>query len=255
MKKMKQILLALLLTSVLILGASAPGNSEVLKKSDQWQSFLSIYGWLPAMNGDMKIKGVETDLDVSYSDVISKLKFFFSAHYEGFKGQWGIMLDGLYADLEAEKGHSGGAVPGTRQIKFKQSLIELAIPYRLTWNPVVADVFIGGRYNYISAEIGIPSRAVKKDDTLAFVDPIVGGRVFIPLAKSWTLGLRGDIGGFGIGNASDLALNGNAFVNWQINELISLQGGYRALYMKYNEGDNEYNATQHGPWLGIGFSF
>lgn len=63
------------------------------------------------------------------------------------------------------------------------------------------------------------------------------------------------MGGFGIGNASDLALNGNIFVNWQINELFSLSGGYRALYMKYNSGDNEYNATQHGPWLGIGFTF
>ena len=69
----------------------------------------------------------------------------------------------------------------------------------------------------IYGEIGIPSVPVKRDDTLAFVDPIVGGRVFFPLAKSWYLGLRGDIGGFGIGNASDLALNGNVFVNWQIN--------------------------------------
>jgi hypothetical protein len=254
-KTMKQFFLALLLTSVLILGTSAPGNSEVLTKSDQWKSFLSIYGWLPAMNGDMKIKGVETDLDVSYSDVLSNLNFFFSAHYEGFKGRWGILVDGMYANLENEEEHNTGLVPGNRQIKITQSLVEVAVPYRLTWNPVVADVFIGGRYNYIHAEIGIPSRAVTKSDTLAFVDPIVGGRVFIPLAKGWTLGFRGDIGGFGIGNASDLALNGNAFVNWQITPLISMQTGYRALYMKYNEGDNEYNATQHGPWLGIGFSF
>ena len=109
----------------------------------------------------------------------------------------------------------GGAHPGKREFKLTQSLVELAIPYRLTWNPVVADVFVGGRYNYIYGEIGIPSVPVKKDDTLAFVDPIVGGRVFIPLAKGWTLGLRGDMGGFGIGNASDLALNGNVSINWQ----------------------------------------
>ena len=48
-------------------------------------------------------------------------------------------------------------------------------------------------------------------DTVAWVDPFVGGRIFIPLDKKWYLGLRGDIGGFGIGNASDLALNGNVF--------------------------------------------
>jgi hypothetical protein len=210
---------------------------------------------LPAINGDLKVKGVESGMDVSWGDMLNNLDFFAMAHYEAFKGNWGIMLDGMYAALEAEKEHAGGAVPGRRQLKITQSLVELAIPYRLTWKPVVADVFFGGRYNYLKTEISIPSRALVRDDSLAFVDPIIGGRVFFPLAKSWYLGLRGDIGGFGIGNASDLALNGNVFVNWQINPLLSLQGGYRALYMKYNEGENEWNATQHGPWLGLGFSF
>jgi hypothetical protein len=255
MKPLKQILLALVLTFVFILGAGTPGNSEVLEKSDHWKSFLSIYGWVPAFTGDLKIKGLEFDLDTTYSDTLSNLKFGIAGHYEGFKGRWGIMVDAMYAQLEKDKDHSGGAIPGTRQLKLTQSLVEVAIPYRLTWNPVVTDVFVGGRYNYIYGEIGIPSVPVKRDDTLAFVDPIVGMRVFIPLAKSWTLGLRGDLGGFGIGNASDLAANGVVSINWQINELFSLNGGYRALYMKYNSGDNEWNATQHGPWIGIGFSF
>jgi hypothetical protein len=51
-------------------------------------------------------------------------------------------------------------------MKFNQTFIELAIPYRLTWNPVVADVFIGGRFNNIYAEIAVPSAAIKRDDTL-----------------------------------------------------------------------------------------
>jgi hypothetical protein len=61
-------------------------------------------------------------------------------------------------------------------------------------------------------------------------------RVFIPLSKCWYLGLRGDVGGFGLGNASDLALNGNAFFTWQASPVFSVQLGYRALYMKYNRG-------------------
>ncbi|MBI5582271.1 MAG: hypothetical protein HY892_00455 [Deltaproteobacteria bacterium] len=253
--KRNNLLVLVLAVGFLITTGLSPARAEILDKSDHWKSFFSIYGWVPAMSGDVKVKGLESDLDVTYSDIFNNTNFFFMAHYEGFKGRWGIMVDGLYADLEAEKEHPGGSVPGRRQVKIQQSLIEAAVPYRLTWNPVVADVFVGGRYNYIHAEIAIPSVPVKKDDTLAFVDPIVGGRVFIPLAKNWFLGLRGDIGGFGIGNASDLALNGNASINWQINEVFSLHGGYRALYMKYNEGENEWNATQHGPWAGIGFSF
>ena len=53
----------------------------------------------------------------------------------------------------------------------------------MTWSPVVADVFVGGRVNNVFMEIGVPSVPVKKDDTLTYVDPIVGGRVFIPINR------------------------------------------------------------------------
>ena len=255
MKTFKSFKMILGFVGLFIFLSTSLVSAEVIEKSDQWKSFLSIYGWIPAFTGDAKFKGLDFEVDTTYGDTLDNLKFFAMGHYEGFKGRWGIMVDAMYGQLEKDKDYTGGALPGARQFKLTQSLVEVAIPYRLTWNPVVADVFIGGRYNYIYGEIGIPSVPVKRDDTLAFVDPIVGGRVFFPLAKGWTLGLRGDLGGFGIGNASDLAANGNVFINWQINELLSLQGGYRALYMKYNEGENEWNATQHGPWLGIGFSF
>jgi hypothetical protein len=198
---------------------------------------------------------VENNLDITYSDTFNALKFFFMGHYEGMKGHWGILFDLNYTQLEKSNDHPGGLVPGSRQMKINQALIELAVPYRLTWNPVVADVFVGGRYNYTYGELSIPSRPLNVSDTVAWVDPFVGGRIFIPLDKKWYIGLRGDVGGFGIGNASDLALNGNASINWQLNELFSLHAGYRAYYLKYNSGDNEWNATQHGPWFGIGFSF
>ena len=255
MKSFKRYQMILGFVGLFIFLSTSLVSAEVIEKSDQWKSFLSIYGWANIVNGDVKVKGVESDINNTFDDFWSNTKFFFGAHYEGFTGHWGLMLDGFYNSFEVEKDHPGGALPGRRQMKFNQTFVELAIPYRLTWNPVVADVFIGGRYNNIFAEIGIPSIPVKKDDTLAFVDPIVGGRVFIPMSKTWFFGLRGDIGGFGIGNASDLALNGSAFFNWQITQPLSMQFGYRALYMKYNEGENEWNATQHGPWLGLGFGF
>ena len=254
MKRSSRVALVLAI-GFLFMVAVIPARAEIIEKSNQWKNFLSVYGWAQALNGDVKIKGIESDINQSFSDFWSNAKFSFGAHYEGFTGHWGIMVDGFYFSNEIEKDRASGAFPGRRQIKFQQGLVELDVPYRFMWTPVVADVFIGGRYNNIYGEIGVPSVPVKRDDTLAFFDPIVGARVFIPLDKRWYLGLRGDIGGFGIGNASDMALNGNIFVNWQITSLVSTQLGFRAFYMKYNEGENEWNATQWGPWLGVGFSF
>jgi len=253
--KRSGLVVLILVIGFLFIVAVGPAKAQVLEKSEQWKSFLSVYGWAQSVTGDVKIKGIEGDIDQNFSDFWSNAKFSFGAHYEGFTGHWGILVDGFYYNFEMEKEHPGGAIPGRRQLKFKQGLVEVDIPYRFMWKPVVADVFIGGRYNYIYGEIAVPSAPVKRDDTLTFVDPVVGARVFIPLAREWTLGLRGDIGGFGIGNASDIALNGNIFVNWQITPVVSTQLGLRAFYMKYNENDNEWNATQWGPWLGVGFSF
>jgi hypothetical protein len=255
MKQIKQILLVSILACVFILGTSLPGRTEILEKSNDWKNFVAIYGWAQAITGDVKVKGVENNLDVSQSELFNALKAFFMGHYEGMKGHWGVFLDVNYTQLEKTQDHPGGLVPGTRQFKSNLTMVELAIPYRLTWNPVVADVFIGGRYTNLYSEIGIPSLPLNVSNTVSWVDPFVGGRIFIPLNKQWYIGLRGDVGGFGIGNAADLALNGNLSINWQITDLVSLHGGYRAYYLKYNSGDNEYNATQHGPWLGVGFTF
>ena len=92
----------------------SPAGAEVLDKSQDWKSFLAIYGWIPAITGDVKVKGLKNDVDITYSDIISNVDFFFMGHYEGFKGHWGIMLDGMYADLSTEKEHPGGDFPGRR---------------------------------------------------------------------------------------------------------------------------------------------
>jgi hypothetical protein len=255
MKSTKRIEMIMGLLVFFIFLTASFASAEIIEKSDHWKNFLAVYGWVPAVSGDVKVKGVDANVDLTYSDILSKLKFGFMGHYEGFQGHWGILLDGMYAQLEKDQAPSRGLIPGTRQFKANLSLVELAVPYRLTWNPVVTDVFVGGRFNYSYMEIGIPSIPLKTDSTKQWVDPFVGGRILIPLSKSWFLGLRGDIGGFGIGNASDLALNGNVSINWQINDLLSLHGGYRAYYLKYNEADHQWEGTMHGPWIGLGFSF
>ena len=214
--------MALVVTGVFILGVGTPGNTEI-RKSEHWRNFEVLYVEL-AINGDIKVKGVEANLDVLFR-CLHGLKFFLQGQYEGMIGHWGVFADGSYVMLEKSNNRSGGKFPGERQIKVNQGLFELAVPYRVTWKPVVADVFVGGRYNYNYMELGLPNYAFTVSDTVSWVDPFVGGRIFIPLDKKWYIGLRGDIGGFGIGNASDIALNGIASINWQINEVFSLHAG------------------------------
>ena len=100
MKSFKSYQMILGFVGLFIFLSTSLASAEVLAKSDQWKSFAAIYGWVPAFTGDVKIKGLEFDLDTTYADAIDNLKFFFMGHYEGFKGHWGIMVDGMYATLE-----------------------------------------------------------------------------------------------------------------------------------------------------------
>jgi hypothetical protein len=255
MKLSKPLFGAMVLICFFVLGTATDGRAEVVSKDNQWQSYLAGYGWVPAVTGDVKVKGLVNNVSTTYSDAIDKAKFYATLHYEGFKERWGILFDGMYSQLEAENEHPVGLLPGRRQFKSDWSLVEVAIPYRLNWTNWVADVFVGGRYNYMKQELSIPSRALVVDASKQWVDPFVGGRVIFPISRDWYLGFRADIGGFGITNAADLVLNASGFVYWQINRLVSLSAGYRAYYLKYNEDDFEWNATTHGPWSGVGFTF
>lgn len=72
-------------------------------------------------------------------------------------------------------------------------------------------------------------------------------------------GNPGDVGGFGIGDASDLTWNLVAGVTYQVSECMDLRAGYRTLDIDYNSGGgpDEFGLDTrfHGPILGMGIRF
>ena len=77
MKSTKQIKMTMGIAVFFIFLTASFASAEILDKSDHWKNFVAIYGWVPAINGDVKVKGVDANVDVTYSDVLSNLKFGF----------------------------------------------------------------------------------------------------------------------------------------------------------------------------------
>lgn len=71
--------------------------------------------------------------------------------------------------------------------------------------------------------------------------------------------LRADLGGFGIGGSSNLSAQGSLVFRWLFRPDWDLLLGYRALYQDYETGKGPskfaYEATTHGPLLGLEFRF
>ena len=94
-------------------------------------------------------------------------------------------------------------------------------------------------------------------DCDTWFDPIIVTRLTLPLENRWRLGVRGDIGGFGIG--SSFAWQVLPFAGYRFANVFELILAYRALAMNYETGSGTdlfvYDLTTFGPEIEFVFHF
>ena len=236
----------IVLSILLVLAFTTPGWAGE-KNENKWHWELTpLYLWASSMEGDAVVLGTEAPVKVSFSDIIKNLDFGYMGHIEIKNNKWAIMADIVYADLGSEKAGF--------DVDVKQTFAEFAGGYRL--HPVI-EVIAGVRY--FSLKTGIRSSifglVIESEGSNDGIDPFVGARFNYEFPGSkFSLGARGDIGGFGVG--SKIAWNLNALVNWQISKLIRVFIGYRYFYMDTKDKNPDVfslDITVHGPGLGLTF--
>jgi hypothetical protein len=240
---------------------SAESDSRVTN-GDGWSIRNAAYLWMASINGTQTVKGAESELDMPFSETLDVLDFAAEAHIEAMKdNRWGLFFDGTYLKL-GPKARQG---PVKIRIDYKYWMLEFGGVYRAsTWETAngraAVDLLLGGRYTSMDTEIdfrNVPLPSVGEKQS--WTDLIAGARLLMDLPSNWSMTLRGDVGGFGIGNSSDLALQGVLLFKWNYRPAWDLVVGYRALYQDYKTGKRglefAYDATSHGPLLGVEYSF
>jgi hypothetical protein len=53
------------LVGLLIFLTASLATTEIIEKSGYWKNFIAIYGWTPAVTGDVKVKGVDANMDLT----------------------------------------------------------------------------------------------------------------------------------------------------------------------------------------------
>ncbi len=88
-------------------------------------------------------------------------------------------------------------------------------------------------------------------------DAVIVARLMAPIENRWRLGVRGDMGGFGIG--SSFAWQVLPFAGFRFGSLFELVLAYRALGMDYETGSGAdlfaYDVVTFGPEIGLLFHF
>jgi opacity protein-like surface antigen len=240
------------------LGATSSAHAE------EWKHTLVPYLWASAMDGTTGIGTplgpVEADVDISFGDIWDNLEIGGMVSYRVERGRWAIMGDLIYMDLETDKTGSAGPIRVDATVEVQQTAFEVDVGYRVT-ERVLA--YAGWRYNDLNADLEVirtgpgPGATRVAGTSETWVDPMIGVIIDIPLADRWTVALRGDVGGFGVG--SDFAWQAAAFVSWQATDAIHVIGGYRYIDMDYEDGEGtslfKYDMAISGPVLGVAFTF
>ena len=242
------------------------------RRSD-WRFLVAPYGWLAGVQGTVVTEGVETEIDVPFSELADRTNAGFQLYLEARWKKWFVAFDGTWAEL----GDASGGALGGLDIVIRQRLFDIRMGYEVfrrsrdgvldpcceAWRRwIVVDAFVGARYwwtEQIVTLTALDRPLAKTQGTDERWDPFFGARFGIDLTRRLGFFVRGDIGGFGLGDAAQMAWQASGGINIDLTSWMHLGIGYRALYYDTIEGQGTQRSgqklTQHGPLIGIGFTF
>ena len=191
---MNEIQVGLWLLAIVVFTLVAP-QATAQSGSEGWRFSIAPYLWAAGMDGTMKIAHLEEDVDVPFDTIIDNLDFALMGHFDMRNERWVLSSDLVFVDLE----HGEDMDDATVTAGLDMTLLEFAGGYRVS--PAVA-LLVGARWVDMGASLRYSGQIVDEeaDAGKSWIDPLVGVHVFAPLSDRWWLGLRGDVGGFGVGS-------------------------------------------------------
>ena len=258
-----------MVSSMSAMAQDTEADFKKVSERKPWGFSISPYAWLAGQSADV---GGEK-LRQSFNDLSSLTNFGFQLSAQARYKRFLLSFDGTYADL----GAGGGT--GLLDVEFtlNQWIIDTRFGYlfyddiHYKEDEVIAgwsiEGHVGAKYwrndigvDYALGQEGEPPLIEGGIDELQdWWDLMLGVHTRFVLSKRVLLGVGADIGGFGIGNSSDLSWDVNYYNTFRITKLINVTAGYRSFNFNRTEGEGEETLETrvrvYGPLLGVSFVF
>ncbi len=239
----------------------------VAAASDRWEYEITPYLFAAGLDGTVGVRGVNSDVDASFSDILDNLDQAFMAMFVARKGPWSYGLEAMYFKLEDEgakavTGRFGHvSVDGALQVTSKMYIYQGTVGYRILDGSTNVDLIGAVRYTKLDVDADVvitttpgivfPGGARSASGSESWTDAVVGVRILHPVTEHVSLLAYGDVGGGG----SDLTYQLMLGANWQFRDGFTAKVGYRYLYWDYEHDGNVWDMTMAGPYLGVGIRF
>jgi hypothetical protein len=221
-----------------------------------WRHTVFVYGMGAAIDGEATIGDITVPVDVSISEVFDALEMGAMLAYRADNGTWSVTVDTTFMGLGGTGEGPAGFLKG--DVDIDQFTLMGTLGRRVA--PHLEALFSLSYFD-LSTDLKItgPLETRTASDDASWVDPMLGLQYTVPFADAWRFGLRGDVGGFGIG--SDLSYQVLASFRWQANERLGVVAGYRLIGFDYENGNKNgnhyqrFDLVEQGPLLGVTISF
>ncbi len=246
------------------------------EESSSWEHKLTIYGWLPSLDGSLiytipgtpEIPGEpgepgtpgSPDETVS-TKFIDKIDAIFMGSYEVRKEKWSFLVDGIYFKMSDSEEGSVSLPPVLNKDPIKVAteqelelvLVSLYAGYNtIKTENITLDIIAGTRYFYLGTDIKfvINDRDIGLSPSVDFYDALIGIKGDVNLSENWYVPYLFDIGA----GHSDLTWQAEASLGYHFNWGDVLLT-YR--YIHYDgDGSGLINDIDlYGPKLGLVFHF
>lgn len=251
-----------------LLVLAGPAASE-MPQPRTWDVALFGYGWLIATEAEFESDLGDFTIEKSIADNLADLEFAAMAALDLRYRRLVAFVDGVWTRSGDESSVLAGRLDGDAtlaylDVKLGVRLVDEVAPWSndsiLDAPRVVLDLLGGARYWYTRLELdgrfpNAPDR--QADRSRDWVDPLVGARIGVGLLPTLSVSVIGDIGGFDIGNGSELSWMVMPSLNWRPGRLWSFHVGYRHVKADRERPsrDRRLDVELSGPVAGVGVHF
>jgi hypothetical protein len=235
---------------------SVAAQSGTASDDDGWHFAVSPYLWFPGVHGTIGARGRDVSFKASPGDLLSHFRFGLMGLVDTRYKRLLLPLDIMWIRLGDNK-----ALPfpnlmvNTAKLKADEFILTPKIGYRLIdEEKIKVDALVGFRYWHFGENLKfVPSNFnLNFSSSQNWVDPVVGGRITGNLSPKVVAVIAGDVGGWGTGSQLDYQVAG--ILGYRIKPNVTLQAGYRYLYVNYRSGGTIIQPTTSGVLFGATFN-